>query len=68
MITRLHSTMTFAQARGQLISTMMRHCTPQELTERLLRLDPHATIPEGASVRSLASRIAWKLLPGGKGA
>ena len=56
------TSMTFPQVRGRLISTMMREYSPADLAEKLLELDPSADV-ERSSARSLASRIAWKLLP-----
>lgn len=59
------TTFTYSEARGQLVKTMMREYNAAELAYKLLALDPEAEIKNGATSRSLASRIAWKLLPSG---
>jgi hypothetical protein len=58
-------TFTLSQARGRIVSTLMRDYDAAQIAHRLLLVDPSAHIPNGATSRSLASKLAWVLLPSG---
>lgn len=62
---RLDSRLTLHQARGRLISELMRSYDAAQLAYKLWELDPDVPIRNGATSRSLAGKIAWRLLPGG---
>ncbi|NJP06570.1 MAG: hypothetical protein HC837_13540 [Chloroflexaceae bacterium] len=55
--------MTFSQARGRIISTLLKQYDQEQLARKLAELYPNVAIKEYASARSLASKLAWLLLP-----